>query len=46
MLGAADKEARLAIDRDPTLEHERGRAIALVLELFGYEDAAALARSG
>jgi ATP-dependent DNA helicase RecG len=46
LLGAADKEARLAIDRDPTLEHERGRAIALVLELFGYEDAAALARSG
>jgi ATP-dependent DNA helicase RecG len=46
MLGSADKEARLAIDRDPTLELERGRAIALVLELFGYEDAAALARSG
>ncbi|MBI1249932.1 MAG: ATP-dependent DNA helicase RecG [Alphaproteobacteria bacterium] len=46
MLEAADKEARLAIDRDPTLETARGRAIALLLELFGHDEAAALARSG
>lgn len=46
MLGSADKEARLAVDRDPTLEFERGRAIAMALELFGYAEAAQLARSG
>ncbi|MGE0830658.1 MAG: ATP-dependent DNA helicase RecG [Hyphomonadaceae bacterium] len=46
MLPAADKEARLAIDRDPNLETERGKSIALALELFGYAEAAALARSG
>lgn len=46
MLGAADKEARLAIERDPTLTSERGRAIRLVLEMFGYTEAAELARSG
>ena len=46
LLGAADKEARMAIDRDPTLETPRGRAIALLLEMFGYDEAAALARSG
>ncbi len=46
LLAAADVEARLAIDRDPTLETPRGRAIATLLELFGHDDAAALARSG
>ncbi|MET0183552.1 MAG: helicase-related protein, partial [Caulobacterales bacterium] len=46
MLASADKEARLAIERDPTLTTPRGRAIALALRLFGYEEAAALARSG
>jgi ATP-dependent DNA helicase RecG len=46
MLGAADKEARLAVERDPTLTSVRGQAIRLVLELFGYTDAAELARSG
>jgi ATP-dependent DNA helicase RecG len=46
MLGAADKEARLAVERDPTLTSERGEAIRLVLVLFGYTDAAELARSG
>jgi len=46
LLASADKEARLAIDRDPTLEFERGRAIAMALELFGYAEAAQLARSG
>ncbi len=46
MLMSADKEARLAIERDPSLETPRGRAIADVLALFGYEEAASLARSG
>ena len=46
MLGAADKEARLAVERDPTLTSERGQAIRLVLALFGYTEAAELARSG
>jgi ATP-dependent DNA helicase RecG len=46
LLPAADREARLAIDRDPTLESPRGQAIRFALALFGYEDAAALARSG
>ncbi len=46
MLMQADKEARLAIERDPQLAGPRGQAIALALRLFGYEEAAALARSG
>jgi ATP-dependent DNA helicase RecG len=46
MLGAADKEARLAVERDADLKSERGRAIQLALALFGYADAAELARSG
>lgn len=46
MLGAADKEARLAVERDPTLSTPRGHAIRLVLALFGYTEAAELARSG
>lgn len=46
MLMEADKEARLAVERDPTLSTEKGAAIRLVLRLFGYEEAAALARSG
>jgi ATP-dependent DNA helicase RecG len=46
MLGAADKEARLAIERDPDLQTPRGQAVRLVLNIFGYADAAELARSG
>lgn len=46
LLGPADKEARLAIERDPELGGERGQAIRLVLSLFGYAEAAELARSG
>jgi ATP-dependent DNA helicase RecG len=46
LLGQADKEARLAIERDPDLKGERGQAIRLVLALFGYGEAAELARSG
>lgn len=46
LLGPADKEARLAVERDPDLASPRGRAIRLVLRLFGYADAAELARSG
>lgn len=46
MLGAADKEARLAVERDPELTGDRGQAIRLALALFGYAEAAELARSG
>ncbi|MBX9747494.1 MAG: ATP-dependent DNA helicase RecG, partial [Hyphomonadaceae bacterium] len=46
LLGPADKEARLAIERDPELAAPRGQAIRLVLKLFGYAEAAELARSG
>jgi len=46
LLGPADKEARLAIERDPDLKTERGQAIRLALALFGYTEAAELARSG
>jgi ATP-dependent DNA helicase RecG len=46
LLGPADKEARLAIERDPDLSRVRGRAIRLALALFGYAEAAELARSG
>jgi ATP-dependent DNA helicase RecG len=46
MLGAADKEARLAIERDPDLATERGGAIRTALRIFGYGEAAELARSG
>ena len=46
MLGAADKEARLTVERDAELKSERGQAIRLALALFGYAEAAELARSG
>ena len=46
MLGPADQEARLAIERDSDLSTPRGQAIRLVLSLFGYAEAAELARSG
>lgn len=46
LLGPADKEARLAIERDPELGTPRGQAIRLALRLFGYAEAAELARSG
>src|SRR5262249_6421695 len=46
LLQVADKEARLAIERDPELKGERGQAIRLALALFGYEEAAELVRSG
>jgi ATP-dependent DNA helicase RecG len=46
LLPVADKEARLAVERDPDLAGPRGAAIRTVLELFGYADAAELARSG
>jgi ATP-dependent DNA helicase RecG len=46
MLGVADQEARLAIERDPDLKSPRGEAIRMALALFGYSEAAELARSG
>jgi len=46
MLGAADQEARLAVERDSDLATPRGHAVRLALSLFGYAEAAELARSG
>lgn len=46
LLAAADREARLAIQRDPTLESPRGRAIAYAAKLFGVDDGLGRARSG
>ncbi|MFT3726798.1 MAG: ATP-dependent DNA helicase RecG [Terricaulis sp.] len=46
LLGSADKEARLAVERDPELKTPRGQAIKMALTLFGYADATELARSG
>ncbi len=46
MLAAADREARLALQRDPALETERGRAIRYALRLFGVDEGAERSRSG
>ena len=46
MLPVADREARLAVQRDPALETPRGRAIAYALKLFGVDDGAERTRSG
>ncbi|MGE3304180.1 MAG: ATP-dependent DNA helicase RecG [Hyphomonadaceae bacterium] len=46
LLAAADRDARLAIERDPGLEAPRGVAIRFGLRLFGLDDGAALTRSG
>jgi ATP-dependent DNA helicase RecG len=46
LLGPADQEARIAIDRDPLLQSPRGMAIRTALALFGCDEAGELARSG
>jgi ATP-dependent DNA helicase RecG len=46
LLPAADREARLAIERDPDLVSARGAAIEFALALFGFEESARSARSG
>jgi ATP-dependent DNA helicase RecG len=46
LLPAADREARIAIGRDPALSSPRGRAIAFALALFGFEESGAVSRSG
>ena len=46
LLPAADREARIAIDRDPGLESPRGQAISFALALFGFEEGGAVSRSG
>lgn len=38
LLAMADREARLAIERDPRLSEPRGRAIAFGLALFGLDE--------
>jgi ATP-dependent DNA helicase RecG len=45
-LPAADREARLALQRDPALASERGKAIAYALRLFGVDEGAETQRSG
>lgn len=45
LLAMADRDARMAIERDPTLQSSRGRAIAFGLALFGLDEQA-YARSG
>lgn len=46
LLPMADREARLAVDRDPALQSARGQAVRLALALFGLSDAAEGARPG
>ncbi len=46
LLPAADREARLAIQRDPKLETPRGRAIASAARLFGVDVGRGQTRSG
>jgi ATP-dependent DNA helicase RecG len=38
LLANADREARMAVDRDPTLSSPRGQAIAFGLALFGLDE--------
>jgi ATP-dependent DNA helicase RecG len=46
LLPAADREARLAIQRDPELESDRGRAIAYAARLFDIDLGRGKTRSG
>ncbi|VEJ45478.1 ATP-dependent DNA helicase RecG [Bartonella vinsonii] len=46
LLSMARKDARLFLQRDPTLSSERGKTLRLLLYLFGRDDAARLVRAG
>jgi ATP-dependent DNA helicase RecG len=46
LLDAAHAEARLILERDPTLQSARGRALRVLLYLFERDEAVRLLRSG
>jgi ATP-dependent DNA helicase RecG len=46
LLPLADREARIALQRDPDLQTDRGRAIRYALRLFGVDEGAERSRSG
>ncbi|MEM6664792.1 MAG: ATP-dependent DNA helicase RecG [Pseudomonadota bacterium] len=46
LLDMAQKDARLALDRDPDLSTERGRALRLLLQLFERDEAIRLIEAG
>jgi ATP-dependent DNA helicase RecG len=46
LIPAADRDARLLVERDPRLESPRGLAARLALRVFGYEDPQRLFASG
>jgi ATP-dependent DNA helicase RecG len=46
LLGQADQEARLLVDRDPGLRSPRGQAAALAMVIFGCDEASQEARAG
>jgi ATP-dependent DNA helicase RecG len=46
LLAIADRDARVAIERDAGLETERGRAIRQALLTFGVDEGLGIARSG
>ena len=46
LLKAASDDARLIVERDPTLASERGQALRALLYLFSRDDAVKLLRSG
>jgi ATP-dependent DNA helicase RecG len=46
LLPAADREARVAVERDPNLASARGRAIRFGLAIFGCDEGLNLSRSG
>ena len=46
LLGQADQEARLLVDRDPSLSSPRGQAAAMAMAIFGCDEASQEARAG
>jgi ATP-dependent DNA helicase RecG len=46
LLEAARDDARLVLSRDPELQGERGKALRVLLYLFGRDDAVRLLRAG
>ena len=46
LLEIARDDARLILSRDPDLESERGKAMRMLLYLFGRDEAVRLLRAG
>ena len=46
LLGAAQDDAKLILARDPELQSERGKALRMLLYLFGRDEAVKLLRAG